>query len=95
MNPVPPTEEQPEPAAVQELQQLQAQLQSLQQERDRVAVAYAASQQAALAAVQVAEIRQHLSILKAEIQSMQPPPQPAAQPNITAAVNIQPVSHAI
>jgi len=43
--------EQPEPAVVQELRQLEAQLQSLQQERDRVAVAYAASQQVALEAM--------------------------------------------
>jgi len=70
----PPAEEQPEPAAIRELQQLQAQLLSLQQERDRVAAAYAATQQAALASTQAAEIRQQLCILQAEIQSMQPTP---------------------
>ena len=58
-----PTEEQPKPTTVEELQQLQAQLLSLQQERDRVVIAHAASQQAALAVVQAVEIRQQLSIL--------------------------------
>jgi hypothetical protein len=41
----------------QELQQLQAQLQTMQQERDKVATTYAASQQAMQTSAQVAEIR--------------------------------------
>ena len=87
-------EEQPESSVIRELQQLQAQLQSVQQERDRVAATYAASQQAALAAAQAAEIRQQLSILQAEILSMQPMTQPAPQPgNIATAVNKQPANH--
>jgi hypothetical protein len=39
----PPASEVQDPTPVQELQQLQAQLQSIQQERDRVAAAFAAS----------------------------------------------------
>jgi hypothetical protein len=60
----PVIEEQPlalevqDPTPVQELQQLQAQLQSMQQERDRVAAAFAASQYAAQTLARVAEIRQ-------------------------------------
>ena len=72
----PPTAGPAQPTATQELQLLQAQLQNLQQERGRIAAAYAASQKAALAAAQATEIRQQLSILQAEILSMQPPPQP-------------------
>ena len=70
-----------QPTATQELQLLQTQLQNLQQERDRIAAAYAASQEAAVAAAQAAEIRQQLSILQAEILSMQPP-QPTVQPTV-------------
>jgi hypothetical protein len=72
---------------------LQAQLQNLQQERDRIAAAYAANQDAALAAAKANEIRQQLSILQAEIQSMQPSPQPAMQPNVNLTVNAQPMSY--
>ena len=72
----PPTAGPAQPTATQELQLLQAHLQNLQQERGRIAAAYAASQKAALAAAQATEIRQQLSILQAEILSMQPPPQP-------------------
>ena len=46
----PPVAELAGSMAAQELQLLQAQLQNLQQERDRIAAAYAASQEAALAA---------------------------------------------
>jgi lipid II:glycine glycyltransferase (peptidoglycan interpeptide bridge formation enzyme) len=62
-----------DPTPVQELQQLQAQLQSMQQVRDRVATAFTASQQAAQTSTQVEEIRQQLAFLQVEIQSMQPP----------------------
>lgn len=55
----------------QELQQLQAQLQRAQEERDRMAAAFAASQKAAQTSAQVAEIRQQLAILHAEMLSMQ------------------------
>jgi len=93
----PPVVEPAEPTAAQELQLLQAQLQNLQQERDRIVAAYAASQEAALAVAQAIEIRQHLSILQAEIQSMQPPPQPTVQPavlpNVGPTVNVQPVNY--
>ena len=44
----------------------------MQQERDRVAAAFAASQRAIQASAQAAEIRQQLAVLQAEIQSMQP-----------------------
>ena len=54
-----------EPTAVRKLQLLQAQLQNLQRERDQIAAAYAASQEATLAAAQATEIRQQLSILQA------------------------------
>jgi len=54
-----------EPTAVRELQLLQAQLQNLQRERFQIAAAYAASQEATLAAAQATEIRQQLSILQA------------------------------
>ena len=55
----PVSEEQQAPSATleQELQQLQAQLQSIQQERDRVAAAFVASQRAAQASAQAAKIR--------------------------------------
>ena len=55
----PASEEQQAPSATpeQELQQLQAQLQSMQQERDRVTTAFAASQRAAQASAQAAKIR--------------------------------------
>ena len=58
----PPTSEEqqaPSPTPEQELQQLHAQLHSMQQERDRVAVAFVANQRAA----QAAEIRQQLAVL--------------------------------
>lgn len=86
----PLAEEQPEPTAVQELQQLQAQLLSLQQERDRVAAAFAASQQEALATTQAEVIRQQLSILQAKIQSMQPTPQ---CDSTVALRNVHPASY--
>jgi molecular chaperone GrpE (heat shock protein) len=70
--PTPEAQQAPSLTSKQELQQLQAQLQSMQQERDRVAAAFAASQQAAQASTQVAEIRQQLALLQAVIQSMQP-----------------------
>jgi hypothetical protein len=62
----------------QELQQLQAQLLSMQQERDRVAAAFAASQQEAQASAQEAEIRQQLALLQAEIERMQPSQPPSS-----------------
>jgi hypothetical protein len=62
----------------QELQQLQAQLQSMQQERDRVATAFSTSQQAAQTSAQAAEIKQQLALLQAEIQSLQPPQPPSS-----------------
>ena len=93
----PPVAELAEPTAAQELQLLQAQLQNLQQERDRIAVAYAASQEAALAAAQASEIRQQLSILQAEILSMQSLPQPTVQPAVLSSagpmVIVQPVNY--
>jgi hypothetical protein len=93
----PPTAGPAQPTATQELQLLQAQLQNLQQERYRIAAAYAASQEAALAAAQATEIRQQLSILQAEIFSMQPPPQPTIQPAVLPSagttVNVQPTSY--
>jgi len=93
----PPTAGPAQPTAVQELQLLQAQLQDLQRERDRIAAAYAASQEAALVAAQATEIRQQLSILQAEILSMQPPPQqtiqPAVLPSAGPTVNVQPSSY--
>jgi molecular chaperone GrpE (heat shock protein) len=70
--PAPEAQQAPGSTPEQELQQLQAQLQSMQQERDRVAAAFAASQQVAQASAQAAEIRQQLALLQAEIQSMQP-----------------------
>jgi hypothetical protein len=68
------TEEQPmlDPTPEQVLQQLQNQLQSMQQERDRLVVAFAASQRVVQASLQAAEIREQLAILQAEIQRMQP-----------------------
>jgi hypothetical protein len=42
----------------------------MQQERDSLVVACAASQQAAQTSAQAAEIRQQLALLQAEIQSM-------------------------
>jgi len=93
----PPTAGPAQPTATQELQLLQAQLQNLQQERDRIAAAYAASQEATLAAAQATEIRQQLSILQAEILSMQPPPQPTIQPTVLPSagptVNVPPASY--
>ena len=93
----PPTAGPAQPTAAEELQLLQAQLQNLQQERDRIAAAYAANQEAALAAAQATEIRQQLSILQAEILSMQPPPQPTIQPTVLSSVgptvNVQPTSY--
>jgi hypothetical protein len=65
----------------QELQQLQAQLQTMQLERDKVAAAYATSQQAMQTSAQVAEIRQQLALLQVEIQSMQPQQAPVTNPN--------------
>jgi hypothetical protein len=44
----------------------------MQQERDKIAAAYAASQQAMQTSTQAAEIRQQLALLQAKIQSMQP-----------------------
>ena len=58
-------------APEQELQQLQAQLQRAQQERDRMAAAFVANQQAIQASAQAAEIRQQLAVLHAEMLSMQ------------------------
>ena len=55
----------------QELQQLQTQLQRAQQERDRMAAAFAANQQAIQASAQPTEIRQQLAVLHAEMLSMQ------------------------
>jgi hypothetical protein len=49
-----------------------------QQERDRVAAAFAASQQAAQTSAQAVEIRQQLAPLQAEIQSLQPPQPPSS-----------------
>jgi len=93
----PPAAGPAQPTATQELQLLQTQLQNLQQERDRIAAAYAASQETALATAQAAEIRQQLSILQAEILSMQPPPQPTIQPTVLPSagptVNVQPASY--
>jgi hypothetical protein len=42
----------------------------MQQERDRVVVAFAASQRMAQTSAHAAEIRQQLVLLQAEIQSM-------------------------
>jgi hypothetical protein len=70
--PVSEDQQPPSPTPKQELQQLQAQLQSMQQERDRVAAAFTANQWAAQASTQAAEIWQQLAILQAKIQSMQP-----------------------
>jgi hypothetical protein len=53
----------------------------MQQERDRVAATYVASQQAAQTSAKAAEIRQQLSLLQADIQSMQPPQQPVIAPS--------------
>jgi hypothetical protein len=50
----------------------------MQQERDRVVVAFVAHRRAAQASTQAAEIRQQLAVLQAEIQSMQPSLQPSA-----------------
>ena len=46
-----------------------------------------------MAAMQATEIRQQLSILQVEIQSMQPSPRPATQPNGTLTMNAQPMSY--
>jgi hypothetical protein len=62
----------PEPTSEQVLQQLQAQLQSTQQERDRLATTFAANHRAVQASFKAAEIRQQLAVLQAKIQSMQP-----------------------
>jgi hypothetical protein len=61
----------PNPTSKQVLQQLQAQLQSTQQKRDRLAATFAANQRAAQTSLQAVEIRQQLVVLQAEIQSMQ------------------------
>ena len=71
-NPASEEQQAPSPTPEQELQWLQAQLQSMQQERDRVIAAFVANQWATQASAQAAEIRQQLAILQAEIQSMQP-----------------------
>jgi hypothetical protein len=65
-------EEQPAPNPTPEpvLHQLQAELQSAQQERDRLAAAFAANQWAVQALAQAAEIRQQLAAFQAKIQSM-------------------------
>jgi hypothetical protein len=55
----------------------------MQQERDRVAAAYTASQHAA----QAAEIRKQLALLQAEIQSIQPPQEPVIAPSQTPSAN--------
>ena len=93
----PPAAGPAQPMAMQELQLLQAQLQNLQQERDRIAAAYATSQEAALAVAQATEIRQQPSILQEEILSMQPPPQPTIQPAVLPSagptVNVQPAGY--
>jgi len=93
----PPAAGPAQPTATQELQLLQTQLQNLQQERDRIAATYAASQEAAVAAAQAAEIRQQLSILQAEILSMQPPLQPAIQPTVLPSagptLDVQPANY--
>jgi len=56
-----------------------------------------ASQEAALAAAQANEIRQQFSILQADIQSMQTPPQLTIQlavlPNVSPSVDVQPVNY--
>jgi hypothetical protein len=59
----------------------------MQQERDRVAAAYAASQQAAQTSTQAAKIRQQLAILQAEIQSMQPSQATTTAPSQTPLPN--------
>jgi hypothetical protein len=53
----------------------------MQQERDKVAAAYTTSQQAMQTSTQAAEIRQQLTLLQAEIQSMQPQQAPVTNPN--------------
>ena len=58
------------PTLEQELQQLQAQLQSMQQES--VTAVFATNQRATQTSAQAAEIKQQLAVLQAEIQSMQP-----------------------
>jgi hypothetical protein len=67
-------EEQPNlnPTPEQVLQQLQAQLQNAQQETDRLAATFAASQRVVQASLRATEIRQQLAIVQAEIQSLQP-----------------------
>jgi len=93
----PPVAEPAKPTTAKELQLLQTQLQNFQQKRDRIAAAYAANQEAALAAASASEIRLQLSILQAEIQSMQPPLQPMVHPivlpNVSPMVNVQPVNY--
>jgi hypothetical protein len=71
----------PNPTPEQVLQQLQAKLQNAQQERGRLAATFAANQRAIHALVQVAEVRQQLAILQAEIQSMQQSQPPSNTPN--------------
>ena len=60
-----------DPNPEQVLQQLQAQLQSTQQERDRLTTTFAANHWTTQTSLQAAEIRQQLVVLQAEIQSMQ------------------------
>ena len=59
-----------DPTPEQVLQHLQAQLQSTQQERDRLVATFTANQRVAQTSLQVAEIRQQLAVLQAEIQNM-------------------------
>ena len=59
-----------DPTPEQVLQQFQAQLQSTQQERDRLATTFTTNQRAVQASLHAAEIRQQLVVLQAEIQSM-------------------------
>jgi hypothetical protein len=80
-----------------QLQSLQAELQTAQQERDRLAATFVANQRALQASLQAAEVRQQLAILQAEIQSMQPS-QPLSnnnnqsQPTAQSQPNAQPIA---
>jgi hypothetical protein len=53
----------PNPNSKQVLQQLQAQLQSTQQKRDRLAATFATNQRAAQTSLQAVEIKQQLVVL--------------------------------
>jgi hypothetical protein len=56
-----------DPTPEQLLQQLQAELQRAQQQRDKLATAAATNQRAALTAQQAIKVREQLAILQAEI----------------------------